>query len=94
MQTKIAYAGHASGISQSLRVMASGVIKSVNHRISRISERTLMGVSMSSAALLIIFAGRYSATGAMSDFVMTAVTSMTALLAIAISSSRQEGGEK
>ncbi len=69
-------------------------VQGVINRISAITERTWLKISGVATVSLIIFAGRYSATGSMTDFVMTAVTSMTALLTIAISSSRQEGGEK
>ena len=96
MQTSIELTGRRPGSAQTIRKIGEAA-RSVSHqvinRIGSLSERALLRVSMTATAVLIIFAGRYSATSATPDAVMVAVSSLTALLALAISSERSESNQ-
>ncbi|MDE5774677.1 MAG: hypothetical protein K2H86_09530, partial [Muribaculaceae bacterium] len=82
MQTSIELTGRRPGSAQTIRKIGEAA-RSFSHqvinRISSLSERALLRVSIASTAVLIIFAARYSATAATPDAVMVAVSSLTSL---------------
>ena len=93
MQTSIELTGRRPGSERSLTKFYQSVINRISRTSERLTERALLRVSMTAVAVLIIFAGRYSATEATADAVMVAVSSLTALIALAKADSINSGNK-